>query len=58
MDHSEPLVMTHNMKKHGDLLFHRGVCAIYEQSSLPEHFDKCTERALLIRSIANTSLQL
>jgi hypothetical protein len=29
MDHSEPLVMTHNMSKHDDLLFHRGMDAIF-----------------------------
>jgi hypothetical protein len=40
-------VMTHNMKKHGQFLFHGGVDAILKQSSIREHFDKC-KGALLI----------
>ena len=45
MDHFEPLVMTHDMKKDCYLFFHRGVDAINKQSSLPECFHKCIERS-------------
>ena len=44
MDDSEPLVMTHDVKKHCDLFFDGGVVAINQQSSIPEHFHKCIER--------------
>jgi hypothetical protein len=36
MDHSKPPVMTYDMKKHGDLLFHRGVDVVFKHPSLPE----------------------
>jgi hypothetical protein len=36
---SEPLVMADNIKKHSDLLFHIGVDAILQQSSLPKPLD-------------------
>jgi hypothetical protein len=36
---SEPLVMANNMKKHSNLLFHTGVDAILQQSSLPKPLD-------------------
>jgi hypothetical protein len=44
MDDPEPLVMTHNIKKHCDIIFNRGgVDAINQQSSRPERFHKCIE---------------
>lgn len=44
MDDSESLVMTHDMKKHCDLFFDRGVDAINQLSSMSERFHKCIER--------------
>ena len=43
MHHSEPLVMAQNMKKHGNLLFHRGVDAVSQKATLSEPFDKFIE---------------
>jgi hypothetical protein len=43
MDHSKPIVMTHNMNKYGNLLLYRGVDAILKQPSLHKRFYKCIE---------------
>ena len=39
MDDSEPLVMAYNMKKHSNLLFHRGVDTILQQAPLSKPSD-------------------
>jgi hypothetical protein len=43
VDHSKPLVMTYRMNEHNKLLFHRGVAAIYQQSTLHKPSKKCKE---------------
>jgi hypothetical protein len=42
MNHSKPLVMTHDMKKHRNMLL-RGVDVVFKQPSLPKCVYKCIE---------------